>query len=205
MTTDHDLLAKPLFSEDWDMAHRTDQWSFPKGIARDAMVASNMDMRTLADQYFEGAEAIVHLVLQNRVEDYVVASPVLYLYRHAVELYLKVAIEKKTGKSYLSQKGRRENGHELDLILQRAPHVSPEARARILELHAVDPRSTLLRFGGGGFQGPEGWAELTTFRDQMRALRAHLSDLIDRIPGPANTTQPAPIPGMVDRDFEFPG
>ena len=29
MTTDHDLLAKPLFSEDWDMAHRADQWSFP--------------------------------------------------------------------------------------------------------------------------------------------------------------------------------
>ena len=91
MTTDHDILAKPLFSEDCDMAHRADQWSFPKGIARDAMVASDMDMRTLAEQYFEGAEAIIHLVLQNRV------------------------------------------------------------------------------------------------------------------PGPANTTQPAPIPGMVDRDFEFPG
>ena len=46
MTTDHDILAKPLFSEDCDMAHRADQWSFPKGIARDAMVASDMDVRS---------------------------------------------------------------------------------------------------------------------------------------------------------------
>jgi hypothetical protein len=137
MTTDHDILARPLFSEDWESAQRADQWSFPKGIMRDAMVASDIDKRTLADHYFEGAEAIIRLVLQNRVEDYVVAAPVLYLYRHSVELYLKVAIEKKTGKPYLALKGKRENGHELDLIVQRAPHVSSEARARILELHAI--------------------------------------------------------------------
>lgn len=133
MTTDPDILAQPLFLDDQGSAYRQDQWSFPKGIMRDAMVAADMDQRTLADQYFQGAEAIVELVLQNQVEDYVVATPILYLYRHSVELYLKVAIEKQTGKPYLKQKRHGENGHELDLIVQRAPHVCADARARILE------------------------------------------------------------------------
>jgi hypothetical protein len=188
MMSDPDILASPLFGDDQEGAHRQDQWSYPKGIMRDAMVANEMDQHTLADHYFQGAEAIVELVLQNRVEDYVVATPILYLYRHSIELYLKVAIEKKTGKPYLKMKRAGENGHELDQIVQRAPHVSAEARARILELHAIDPKSTFLRFGGGGFEGPEGWAELTALREKMRALRAHLVDLISRIPGPENNT-----------------
>lgn len=143
------------------------------------MIGLSMDMRSLGDQYFEAAEAIISLVMHNDVPDYTVSNPIMYLYRHAVELYLKAAIEKQTGKPYRWPKGK--TGHELDLIVQSAPHISDAARSRIVELHAIDPKSTHLRFGGAGFPGPEGWAEMTEFRDSMQALRMHLVDLIDRL------------------------
>jgi hypothetical protein len=179
MTVDNNILASPLFSDDWERAQRPDEWSYPKGIARDGMIGLSMDMRSLGDQYFEAAEAIVSLVMNNGVPDYTVSNPIMYLYRHAVELYLKAAIEKQTGKPYRWPKGK--TGHELDLIVQRAPHISDVARSRIMELHAIDPKSTHLRFGGTGFPGPEGWAEMTEFRDSMRALREHLVDLVERL------------------------
>jgi hypothetical protein len=179
MKIDKNILARPLFSGDWERAHRQDEWSYPKGIVRDGMIGLSMDMRSLGDQYFEAAEAIISLVMNNDVPDYTVSNPIMYLYRHAVELYLKTAIEKQTGKPYRWPK--RKTGHELDLIVQSAPHLSDAARERILELHAIDPKSTHLRFGGSGLPGPEGWAEMTEFRDSMRALRKHLNGLIDRL------------------------
>lgn len=179
MTIDQDILARPLFSEDWERAQRPDEWSYPKGIARDGMIGLSMDTRSLGDQYFEAAEAIISLVMKNDVPDYTVSNPILYLYRHAIELFLKAAIEKQSGKPYRWPKGK--TGHELDLIVQSAPHISDVARSRILELHGIDPKSTHLRFGGGGLPGPEGWAEMTEFRESMRALRMHLIGLIDRL------------------------
>ena len=65
MTVDNDILASPLFSDDWERAQRPDEWSYPKGIARDGMIGLSMDMRSLGDQYFEAAEAIVSLVMNN--------------------------------------------------------------------------------------------------------------------------------------------
>lgn len=176
-----DPLSCPLFVEDEGQAWRADEWSFPKGIARDGMIEGATGKRELADQYFDAAEAVVRLVMENAVPDYTVATPILYLYRHAVELYLKAAIEAQTGRPYRWKKS--ENGHELDAIIRKAPHLSPEARARILELHTVDPKSTHLRFGSrdAAFPGPEGWAEMTGFRDAMRALQAHLAELLERV------------------------
>lgn len=179
MTIDQNILTSPLFSDDWERAQRPDEWSYPKGIAWDGMIGLSMDLRSLGDQYFEAAEAIVLLVMNNDVPDYTVSNPIMYLYRHAVELYLKAAIEKQTGKPYRWPKGK--TGHELDLIVQSVPHLSDAARSRIIELHAIDPKSTHLRFGGAGFPGPKGWAEMMEFQESMRALRIHLINLIDRL------------------------
>ncbi len=143
------------------------------------MIGLSMDLCSLGDQYFEAAEAIISLVMNNHVPDYTVSNPIMYLYRHAVELYLKAAIEVQTGKPYRWPKGK--TGHEQDLIVQSAPHISDAARSRIMELQAIDPKSTHLRFGGVGLPGPEGWAEMTEFRDSMQALRMHLTGLINRL------------------------
>jgi hypothetical protein len=179
MTIDQNILARPLFSDDWERAQRFDEWSYPKGIARDGMIGLSMDMRSLGDQYFEAAEAIISLVMNNHVHDYTVSNPIMYLYRHAVELYLKAMVEKQTGKPYRWPKGK--TGHELDLIVQAVPDISDSARSRIMELHAIDPKSTHLRFGGTALPGPEGWAEMTEFQESMQALRIHLINLIDRL------------------------
>lgn len=170
-----DLQNAPLFAEMDDRAARFDEWSYPKGILRDGMVALGENMRGLADQYFDAAEAVVKLVNDNQVADYTVSSPILYLYRHSFELYLKVLIEAD---------GRNpDREHDLAKLLALAPHLPDWARKRILELHAVDPRSTHLRYGDekGQFTGPEGWAELNFLRDAMCALRAHFINLIERL------------------------
>jgi hypothetical protein len=62
-----------------------------------------------------------------------------------------------------------------------APCQPDWSRNRILELHAVDPRSTYLRYGDekGQFPGPEGWVEMDFLRDAMCALRDHFVDLIE--------------------------
>ncbi len=169
------LQFTPLFSDMGDRAARDDEWSYPKGILRDGMVALDENKRGLADQYFDAAEAVVKLVNDNQVADYTVSSPILYLYRHSFELYLKCLIEASGGKP-----GRE---HDLAKLLAMAPCLPDWMRNRILELHAVDPRSTHLRYGNesGQFPGPEGWAEMNFLRDAMRALRAHFVDLIERL------------------------
>ena len=115
------------------------------------------------------------LVNDNQVADYTVSSPILYLYRHSFELYLKSLIEANGGKP-----GKE---HDLAKLLAMAPCLPDWSRSRILELHAVDPRSTHLRYGdeNGRFPGPEGWGEMNFLRDAMRALRAHFVDLIERL------------------------
>lgn len=168
-----DLLHAPLFTEMDDRAARFDEWSYPKGILRDGMVALDENKRGLADQYFDAAEAVVKLVNDNQVADYTVSSPILYLYRHSFELYLKSLIEANGGKP-----GRE---HDLAKLLVMAPCLPEWSRNRTLELHAVDPRSTHLRYGheSGQFPGPEGWAEMNFLRGAMRALRTHFVDLIE--------------------------
>ena len=170
-----DLRQAPLFTQMDDRAARFDEWSYPKGILRDGMVALDENKRGLADQYFDAAEAVVKLVNDNQVADYTVSSPILYLYRHSFELYLKSLIEATGGKP-----GRE---HDLAKLLAMAPVLPDWSRSRILELHAVDPRSTHLRYGDerGQFPGPEGWAEMNFLRDAMRALRDHFVDLIERM------------------------
>lgn len=139
------------------------------------MVALDENKRALADQYFDAAEAVVRLVIDNEVADYTVSSPILYLYRHSFELYLKALIEADGNKP-----GRE---HDLAKLLVMVPHLADWAHNRILELHAVDPRSTHLKYGdeNGRFPGPEGWAEMNFLRDAMRTLQAHFVDLIERL------------------------
>ena len=171
---DH-LRHKPLFTEMDDRAARFDEWSYPKGILRDGMAASEENKRGLADQYFDAAEAVVKLVNDNQVADYTVSSPILYLYRHSFELYLKSLIEATGGKP-----GKE---HDLAKLLAMVPILPDWSRNRILELHAVDPRSTHLRYGdeNGRFPGPEGWAEMNFLRNAMRALRDQFVDMIERL------------------------
>ena len=68
------LRFTPLFSDMGDRAARDDEWSYPKGILRDGMVALDENKRGLADQYFDAAEAVVELVNVTQLADYTVSS-----------------------------------------------------------------------------------------------------------------------------------
>ena len=73
--------------------------------------------------------------------------------------------------------------HDLAKLLAMAPVLPDWSRSRTLELHAVHPRSTHLRYDDetGQFPGPEGWAEMNFLRDALHALRDHFVDLIERM------------------------
>lgn len=173
------LRNHPMFTEMDERAERDDEWSYPKGLAFCGMVAlAESEPRHFADQYFEAAEAIVDLVLRNQVADYTVQNPILFLYRHAIELYLKVILDARAIPY--------EKKHSLHVLLNKVDGIAPWAGKRVLEIHAIDPGSTLLRYGGDKTFSDygEAWVELTFVRDAMRALRDHLVGLIDGVTVP---------------------
>ncbi len=168
-----ELMTRPLFVEAGAEPERADEWSYPKGIMFGGMVElAHGDERSFADQYFSAAEAIVDLVLRNEVADYTVQNPICYLYRHAFELYLKAIIRR--------DRGSFPQTHSLEALANRATLLEPWAERRLGELHLLDPKSLLLRYGGpqSAFDG-ENWAELKFFRDAMSWLREYFLYLLD--------------------------
>jgi HEPN domain-containing protein len=166
-------MTRPLFVEVGSDAERTDEWSYPKGIMFGGMAELAIgDERAFAEQYFVGAEAIADLVSRNEVADYTVQFPLCYMYRHSIELYIKCL---------LSRQGRAfQRVHSLEALSDKVETLPPWVRSRIAELHELDPKSVLLRYGGRQcvFDG-EHWCEITFLRDAMRCLRAYFVAELD--------------------------
>jgi len=53
---------------------------------------ANLTFRDIAEQYFDAASAAVGKDQERRLEDHRLANPVLYLYRHSIELFIKAAL-----------------------------------------------------------------------------------------------------------------
>ncbi len=165
------LMTAPLFKEPGSEAERADERSYPKGILLAPMGLADPDLRHQAEQYFIAAEAMVGLVLDNKVADYTVPTPILFLYRHSFELYLKVLIQKQ---------GRQpKRKHSLRELVEVSDGLPDWATQRLYELDDIDLRSVMLRYGGVPGHLIEQWAELTFFRDAMRLLRDLFIVMVD--------------------------
>ena len=80
-------MHRPLFEEPTSALERPDQWAEPLGFMVGGM--ANTNYQHLGQQYYNAASSLVESIKHQEVADCDVANPVLYLYRHSIELFLK--------------------------------------------------------------------------------------------------------------------
>ena len=133
--------VKPLFVEPSDECVREDPLTGPQGFMVGGMAKPNMF--ELSREYYIAAELLVDSIQRGDVLDYDIANPVLFLYRHAIELLLKSII------------GGELRTHGLDALTSKfeeftskcyGQQVPPWIVRRIKEVAKIDPGSTAFRY-----------------------------------------------------------
>jgi hypothetical protein len=139
-------LTRPIFEELSDKCERADEWSEPKGFLIGGMGIPIG--RDLGRQYFDAANVLIGAITRNEWADFQLAHPVLFLYRHSVELNLKgllvwMGSENPWGHDLLSLSDMFCAAVE-QKFNERVPEWIPN---RIKELAGMDPKSTAFRYG----------------------------------------------------------
>lgn len=135
------LSHQPLFEEPDGHWQRDDEWSFPKSVSIGWPMLNTptpKDFRDFSNKYFEAMRSVCFVVNDNMIEDYVASYPIIFLFRHSVELALKAVI--------LHQTGIGLSGHDLSKLAGQVSGLPDWAKAWIIELQKLDKRSTGLRY-----------------------------------------------------------
>jgi hypothetical protein len=135
------LLEKRLFEDVGDDWQRDDEWSFPKSVSIGWPISgkpSPAEFRDFSDRYFRASRALCEMVANNKIEDYVASFPIIFLFRHSVELALKAVV--------LNQTGQSKGGHDLSKLVKGVEGLPQWAEEWIEELHRLDEQSTGLRY-----------------------------------------------------------
>lgn len=136
-----EAMTRPLFDESLEGIEREDEWSGPHGFLFDPMTYPIRP--ELSQQFLDAANLLTRAILRKEFEDYKLANPVLFLYRHSIELILKCAL------------GGDAEGHRLDVLADIFAHRCKEQygqdvpawiTARLKEIAKVDPNSTAFRY-----------------------------------------------------------
>jgi hypothetical protein len=139
--SNHRIEQKHLFEEPDERWLRDDEWSFPKSVAIGWPLPKKttpQDFRDFSNKYFAAMRAVCAVVNDNKIEDYVASYPIIFLFRHSVELALKAVI--------LHQTTNGARGHDLSKLSARISGLPAWAEAWINELHRLDKSSTGLRY-----------------------------------------------------------
>ena len=141
---------------------------------------TEVNLSQVAEQYYNATKTLLLIIRNNEVADYELQNPVFYLFRQTIELLLK-AVLLAEGKSILGNKGR--NIHVLQTLLDRLDNVLIDFQSLVQQLHAIDPASTLLRYGGDKpyFNG-EMWCSLNKLEYQMERLYQYLTNRLNARP-----------------------
>src|SRR6185369_2751270 len=128
----------------------------------------SMEGVEVARAFAVAGDCLLDTALKMR-ETWEAAYPILFCYRHALELYLKAVIPEDTKKTHgLS-----------DLWAALRPHLErryrPEhvtwLRDRIMEFHNIDPRATAFRYHDSRPQGdPELWCDLDNLKRMVEVM-----------------------------------
>ncbi|MGI1663965.1 hypothetical protein ACRDNQ_17130 [Palleronia sp. KMU-117] len=136
-----DQMHRPLFEEPTAALERPSQWSEPLGFMVGGM--ANQKYQQLGQQYFNAAHYLVESIKHQDVADSEVANPILYLYRHSIELFLKAVMldaAKTHSLDSLAEEYRAFIKEEFDADC-------PEwIITRMKELGGIDPNSTAFRY-----------------------------------------------------------
>jgi len=130
---------KALFRDVSEEDARADPYDGPHGF-----LLGVFSLEEIADQYFRAANLLVDSIKNKSSVDYELAYPVLYLYRHAIEIRLK------------SLMGSTSTHHRLDTLSgdlvkfarTRFQQEVPTWVTKLLrELAGIDPTSQAFRYG----------------------------------------------------------
>jgi len=164
-------LAKPFFQDPPDDLDE----SWRHGAILGGIL--NADRQTqgwmIADAYRLAGDALVESVLIRRDhEAYELIWPILFLYRHALELYLKLVVQPKNLDHRLAPLFR-----EFEMIAQQqySQQIPQIILDRARELAEMDPDSFAFRYattkhGDDSIRGGEYWVELPRLRQFMDVL-----------------------------------
>ena len=134
-------MYRPLFEEPTAGIARPDGWSPPYGFLIGG--GANLSLQHLGQQYFDAAYVLGEAIRAQQWEDYRLANPVLYLYRHSIELFLKAIMQGAA------------RTHSLDSLAEEYQQfIKDEFDAdvpewivgRMKELGTIDPNSTAFRY-----------------------------------------------------------
>lgn len=132
-------MTRPLFEEPTEEIERPDPWTGPKGFMIGGMALPTKD--ELSQQYFDAAKLLLDAIKRDELEDYRLVNPVLFLYRHSVELLLKSFVG-STGHNLANLAAAFE-----DAFRQRVGEAPPSwVLSRLREISAIDPNSTAFRY-----------------------------------------------------------
>ncbi|PNF99109.1 hypothetical protein CXK98_19560 [Stutzerimonas kunmingensis] len=134
----------------------------------------------LSRQYFDAANLLLDAIKKQRIEDYALTNPALFLFRHALELVLKAILERRPGGAPA--------GHDLAVLLEylqgfakdRFNQDVPEwIVRRIEELAAIDPGSTAFRYGKDRYDGKG--SKPSSIAEEVYVGLPHLQAVMDEI------------------------
>ena len=104
---------------------------------------ANSTFQQMGQQYFDAANLLVETIRMGEWEDYRLANPVLYLYRHSIELFLK-AVLGKAGKTHnLSSLAE---DFRAFIKVEFGADLPDWISNRLNDLAALDPGSTAFRY-----------------------------------------------------------
>lgn len=158
---------KPIFQEFSDDFIIEDTWMIG-GFAEIA------DRLSLADSFKEAGDTLISKAIENDNKELI--YPTIYSYRHAIELYLKTALEGKF---------KRDQKHNLDALNARLKKMIAEKfnitppdwyENLIAAFHDIDPGGTTFRYGESIKQD-----ELFTSPHHLKKMMEWLSESMHRI------------------------
>lgn len=146
-----------------------------------AMLGGPSDSFDLAESYKCAAEILIERVLSNKAEAWELVYPIMFNYRHCLELYLKMIVQ--PGRNRHSLQGLLSNlvRYMRDTHHQPVPKWFKDA---ILELHEFDENSTTFRYSEVGVKssttpcGGEYWGDLSEFQKLMKSVVVALRNVI---------------------------
>lgn len=122
----------------------------------------------IADSYFEAGNLLVESVLGGRgATGREMLHPVMYLYRHGIELFLKCIVRPRERNHDLARLLEKFCEHSRERYKEEVPawFISP-----IREFIEHDPRSTTFRFENVSLHD-ELWIDLLNLRKSIKLLR----------------------------------
>jgi len=138
---DESATLKPLFEEPSSEHERPDPWTGPKGFMLGGMALPTKF--ELSQQYFDAANLLIEAVKRDEMEDYKLTNPILFLYRHSLELALK---------SFISTAGEHHRlgslADEFERAFREKFSDAPPSwiKATLNEIASIDPNSTAFRY-----------------------------------------------------------